>query len=59
MENINLTFKVCLLHNKKRLDVFLKEKVLKFSRMQIKKLILCNKVQINYKIINIPKKKFF
>ncbi|QJC34662.1 hypothetical protein GJT95_01925 [Enterobacteriaceae endosymbiont of Donacia crassipes] len=59
MKNINLTFKVNLLYNKKRLDFFLKEKILQCSRTQIKKLILCNKVQINYKIINIPKKKFF
>ncbi|QJC35019.1 RNA-binding S4 domain-containing protein [Enterobacteriaceae endosymbiont of Donacia piscatrix] len=57
--NINLIFKVCLLHNKQRLDVFLKEKILQLSRTQIKKLIICNKVQINYNIINTPKKKFF
>ncbi|QJC35438.1 hypothetical protein GJT97_01900 [Enterobacteriaceae endosymbiont of Donacia proxima] len=59
MKNINLTFKVCLLNNKKRLDSFLKEKILQFSRTQIKKLIICNKVQVNHNIINIPKKKFF
>ncbi|QJC36664.1 hypothetical protein GJU00_01930 [Enterobacteriaceae endosymbiont of Donacia simplex] len=59
MKSINLILKVCLKYDKKRLDLFLTKKIIQFSRSQIKKIILNNKVKINDFIINIPKKKFF
>ncbi|QJC34258.1 hypothetical protein GJT94_01935 [Enterobacteriaceae endosymbiont of Donacia cinerea] len=59
MQYINLTFKVCLKYDKKRLDLFLTKKILQFSRSQIKKTIINNNVRINDVVINLPKKKFF
>ncbi|QJC33030.1 S4 domain-containing protein [Enterobacteriaceae endosymbiont of Donacia semicuprea] len=59
MKNIKLTFKVCSIYDRKRLDIFLSKKIIQFSRSKIKKLIINNCIKINNIIINIPKKKYF
>ncbi|QJC30977.1 hypothetical protein [Enterobacteriaceae endosymbiont of Macroplea appendiculata] len=42
-----------------RIDVFIAQKIQRFSRSQIKHWILNNYVKVNHYIVNVPKKKLF
>ncbi|WP_168895727.1 S4 domain-containing protein [Enterobacteriaceae endosymbiont of Macroplea mutica] len=42
-----------------RIDVFIAQKIQRFSRTQIKYWILNNYVKVNHRIVNVPKKKLY